>query len=142
MTKKKLGFTLIELLVVVLIIGILTAVSLPQYQKAVNKSRIAGEELILNTLTKAVDLWVLENGLPATRTVFLGTNANASLDIEIPWEECTSIHCHTKYVDWEATCYSFACAIVADYVGVENSPIKFEGGWENGYDGEGWVTPS
>ncbi len=56
------GFTLIELLVVVLIIGILAAVALPQYQKAVDKARAAGAIHMLTQIAKAESLHYLEYG--------------------------------------------------------------------------------
>ena len=59
MNKK--GFTLIELLVVVLIIGILSSVALPQYQKTVLKSRAAEAWSTLGTIRTAVDAYCLEN---------------------------------------------------------------------------------
>ncbi len=66
------GFTLIELLVVVLIVGILAAVALPQYNKAVEKARAAEAITTLNALQKGVDAYILENGLSNEDKCFLG----------------------------------------------------------------------
>ncbi len=56
------GFTLIELLVVVLIIGILSAGALPQYQKAVLKARYTQLQISLDALASAEQAYYLENG--------------------------------------------------------------------------------
>ena len=69
------GFTLIELLVVVIIIAILAAIALPQYQKAVLKARTAELQTFVAHVEKAMDLYVLENGYPSSGVQ------------KVPWDE-------------------------------------------------------
>ena len=79
---KNHAFTLIELLVVVLIIGILSAIALPQYQKAVDKSRVS-ELLILTKHVKDMqEAYYLANGAYAANCEDLGLEAPAGYSLD------------------------------------------------------------
>lgn len=81
--KKISGFTLIELLVVVLIIGILAAVAVPQYQKAIEKSKSVQALTLLKSVYQAAKEYELANGSWPT--------SFDNLSVKIPWTGNTKV---------------------------------------------------
>ena len=75
---NKQGFTLIELMVVVLIIGILTAIALPQYETAVEKSRMSEAMINAKAIVDASQRYFQAN--PNESTI---TNRNQIADVDL-----------------------------------------------------------
>lgn len=80
--NKRRAFTLIELLVVVLIIGILAAVALPQYQRSVKRAKMAEMNIFLKSLTDSIDRYRMASGAPFPVSM-LGKELADGLDIEL-----------------------------------------------------------
>ena len=89
--KSKIGFTLIEMLVVVLIIGILAAVALPQYQQVVDRSRFATLMEITKAIASANERYYMVHDI-------YSTNFN-DLDVDIQASSINSTG-SLVYFDW------------------------------------------
>ena len=117
MNKK--GFTLIELLVVVLIIGILAAVALPQYFKAVEKSRATEALSIMGSISAAMErarLVSSQNQYPTTLS---------TLDIEIANTSGVTVSGGT----WDSNNFDFTVAGTTPETGLITATRKGSSGY-------------
>lgn len=107
MELNKKAFTLIELLVAVLIIGILAAIAVSQYNKAVWNTRFMGAYSLTKQFIKAQQLFYLENATFSTNV--------AELDISFPMQQEDILQC------WVQTATSVRC-----WLEIKTAPILWE----------------
>lgn len=121
--KGMAGFTLIELLVVVLIIGILASVAMPQYNKAVEKSRATQALAILKSLYAAQETYYMANGSYAT--------SFDELDLSVPWTGTTKWftlgHDTRANENWSLQIYNDGMGNCAIYLGRISGEYKGTG---------------
>jgi prepilin-type N-terminal cleavage/methylation domain-containing protein len=111
MKNSKKGFTLIELVVVVIIVGILTAVGMPQYFKTIENSKAVNASATGHMIAAAYRMYFIGNpdaGLQGTLDNTCNTGSCDSTDLTA----CRLVRCnYTPQQDWDAGAYLYQVAI-------------------------------
>ncbi|MFA6029044.1 MAG: prepilin-type N-terminal cleavage/methylation domain-containing protein [Elusimicrobiota bacterium] len=103
------GFTLIEMMVVVLIIGILSAIGIPQYHKTVETSKAENAAGIVKMMGTTNRMFMLDHNNIAAAGTFSATavnSCNPSGACDGSSSSCQLVYCrYLAYDDWARTGY-------------------------------------
>ena len=112
------GFTLIELLVVVLIIGILAAVAVPQYEKVVEKTRAMEAVGLVRSVRQAQELYYMQNSRYASSLDSLTLSFPKSLAKNFNWDAPEQLQYGRFAISRSAEKYFYVIVASGDFRGV------------------------
>lgn len=115
--NAKQGFTLIELLVVVLIIGILTAIALPQYNQIVLRSKFAKVKANVQALASAMDRYYLVNNKYPENL--------SELDVEVSDTNDTFYYTNSEIGDVGGQVSKNGRIVLNYYIVLTDSPVNY-----------------
>ncbi|MFS8860330.1 type IV pilin protein [Synechococcus sp. B60.1] len=112
------GFTLIELLVVIVIVGVLSAVAIPQFLNQVRRSRTAEAQAALTAVGRASEVYRLDTSIyPDAYSRIQAPGPNQGKYLNDPWsapnyQTPVASNSDRQGVRWDTTALSSATAYV------------------------------
>lgn len=88
---KQTGFTIVELLIVIVVIGILAAITIVAYNGVQSRARDAQRRSDISTITKALELYYIDNGNYPPGSGSTTLNASWSTTADPSWQNLATL---------------------------------------------------